>query len=249
MMLQVIAAEGRPTTSSQTAATNNPWQYLCCGIFNGQVNAQFHHHAPPERPETPLKPSIVKPFSRDSDFAKRGALDQIHQKCAVPGSRTALVGLGRVGKSQLAIEYAYRTRDFSPEKWVFWVHASNAARFEQSFREVADRVKIPGRQNPTANIFQLVHEWLSDEKKGKWFLILDNVDDALFLVEAQRTGQDGQASNTGIANSRPLVSYLPQCQNGTVLITTRTKLEAVQLVEDHEMIAVGPMSKVDAVAH
>ena len=52
----------------------------------------------PERPETPPDPSAFVPFSRDQDFVERGdLLDQIHRKCAVPGSRTALVGLGGVG--------------------------------------------------------------------------------------------------------------------------------------------------------
>ena len=43
-------------------------------------------------------PSAVIPFGRDADFVERGTiLDQIHDQCAVPGSRTALVGLGGVG--------------------------------------------------------------------------------------------------------------------------------------------------------
>jgi len=51
-----------------------------------------------ERPENPLHPSIMIPFSRDEDFVERRALlNQISQNCARPGSRTALVGLGGVG--------------------------------------------------------------------------------------------------------------------------------------------------------
>ncbi|KAL8778198.1 MAG: hypothetical protein Q9194_002134 [Teloschistes cf. exilis] len=199
-----------------------------------------------ERPETPPDPSIVIPFSRDTDFVERAILDQIHQKCAVPGSRTALVGLGGVGKSQLAIEYAYRTRDRSPETWVFWAHASNTARFEQSFRDIANCVKVSGRQNPTANIFQLVHDWLCDQKKGKWALILDSVDDAGFLVEARRTGQDGQTSGIESGNPRSLVSYFPQCPHGSILITTRSGDEALNLVEQRDIITIGPMSSEDA---
>ncbi|KAL9023048.1 MAG: hypothetical protein Q9196_007413 [Gyalolechia fulgens] len=43
-------------------------------------------------------PSSTIPFRRDPDFVDRGAiLDQLHQKCALPASRTALVGLGGVG--------------------------------------------------------------------------------------------------------------------------------------------------------
>ncbi|KAG4431648.1 hypothetical protein IFR05_012871 [Cadophora sp. M221] len=203
---------------------------------------------PAEQPETPPNSSIVIPFSRDADFVERGILDQIHQKCAILGSRIALVGLGGVGKSQLAIEYAYRTRDRSPETWVFWVHASNASRFEQSFRDIAERVKVSGRQNPQADILQLVHDWLCDERKGKWVLILDNVDDAGFLVEAATGDEDGHTNSRRSEKAKRLVEYLPQCQNGTIVITTRTKLAALQLVEDHNLIAVEPMDKTDAVA-
>ncbi|PQE31720.1 hypothetical protein CJF32_00001045 [Rutstroemia sp. NJR-2017a WRK4] len=198
-----------------------------------------------ERVETPPNPSIVIPFNRDRDFVEREILlDQIHQKCAVLGSRTALVGLGGVGKSQLAIEYAYRTRDQSPETWIFWVHASNASRFEQSFREIADYVKIPGRKDLQVNIFQLVHDWLRNERKGKWILILDNVDDAGFLIQAQSTSDTGQTNSMG--SGKPLVAYLPQCSNGSILITTRSKSAALKLVEQRDIITVDPMGEVGA---
>jgi len=43
-------------------------------------------------------PSAVLPFGRDSDFVERGeVLNEIDRKCAQPGSRTALVGLGGIG--------------------------------------------------------------------------------------------------------------------------------------------------------
>ncbi|KAG4430487.1 hypothetical protein IFR05_014030 [Cadophora sp. M221] len=190
------------------------------GIFNGPVNAQFHHHAPSERLETPPNPLIVIPFSRDTDFVERGILDRIHQKCAVSGSRTALVGLGGVG---------------------------NAARFEQSFRDIANCAKIYGRLNPQADVLQLVHDWLRDERKGKWILILDNVDEAGFL-KARRSGQDRQTSGIEGGNPRPLVSYLPQCPHGSILVTTRSKDEALKLVERRDIITVEPMSGADGLA-
>lgn len=150
-------------------------------------------------------------------------------------------------KSQLAIEYAYRTQEQSPSTWVFWVHASNAARFEQSFREIADRVKIPSRNDPTTNILQLVHGWLCDERKGRWFLILDNVDDATFLVEDNSSATwVGQASGVGNRNSQPLVTYLPNCRQGTILVTSRSNRAAGELVEQRNIISVGPMDHADA---
>ena len=49
-------------------------------------------------PATLPDPSSSIPFRRDPDFVDRGAiLDQLHKKCALPTSRTALVGLGGVG--------------------------------------------------------------------------------------------------------------------------------------------------------
>jgi hypothetical protein len=148
-------------------------------------------------------------------------------------------------KSQLAIEYAYRTRDRSAETWVFWVHASNAARFEESFRDIANCVKVSGRQNPQADIFQLVHDWLRDNKKRNWVLILDNVDDAGFL-KARKSGQDGDTGGIEGGNSRPLVSYLPQCSHGSILITSRSGEAALQLVRHDDIIKVDPMEKREA---
>jgi tetratricopeptide (TPR) repeat protein len=131
---------------------------------------------------------------------------------------------------------------------VFWVHASNAARFEQSYRDIARSVKVPGWQSPTADIFQLVHDWLRDEKKGKWVLILDNVDDVGFLLEPRSGGHDKPMTSSDGKSSQPLVTFIPRCQNGSVLITTRSRNAALQLVEQRDMIIVEPMEKEDALA-
>ncbi|RAR04073.1 TPR-like protein [Stemphylium lycopersici] len=208
------------------------------GIVNGPVSATFH--LPPERRETPPSPSIVIPFARDADFVERGTtLDQLQQRCAAPDARAALIGLGGVGKSQLAIEHAYRTRKRSPETWVFWVHASNEARFEQSFRDIADCVKIFGRQDPQANVFKLVHDWLR-ECKQKWLLVLDNVDDARFLVEKPAT----QLKTA----SQPLREFLPHCERGSILVTARNKEAALKLVEPRDIVGVEPMDEAQALA-
>ncbi|CAJ2506644.1 Uu.00g078300.m01.CDS01 [Anthostomella pinea] len=215
------------------------------GVINGSANTEFHHHVPPERPETPPNPSSIIPFGQDNDFIQRGnTLDRIHQASATPGTRIALVGLGGVGKSQLAIEYAYQVRQRSPDTWVFWVHASNATRYKQSFREIADHVKIPGRDEPQSNIFQLVCGWLRGGRDRRWRLILDNVDDAGFLLEPPSRNEDGQ---TGHADGR-LVDYLPNCENGSVLVTSRSMSAAEDLVEPYSIIQVEPMSEAEAIA-
>ena len=64
---------------------------------------------------------------------------------------------------------------------MFWVHASNAARIEQGYQDIADQVKLAGREDPQADVFKLVYNWLCDEQNGKWLLVLDNADDAAAL--------------------------------------------------------------------
>ncbi|RMZ87153.1 hypothetical protein DV736_g5623, partial [Chaetothyriales sp. CBS 134916] len=200
------------------------------GVVNGPVRAEIHNHAAPERLETPPSPSALIPFGRDPHFIKQGTiLDQLDQKCTTPGSWTAFVGLGGAGKSQLVIEYA------------------NAARFEQSFQDIADYARISGRHTPQAPIFKLVRDWLSDQRQRRWVLILDNVDDARFLVESGSSGQEGTIRESD-GGSRALKEYIPQSANGCVLITSRSRSAALKLTKEDNIIQVEPMDESHATA-
>jgi hypothetical protein len=57
------------------------------------------------------------------------------------------------------------------------VHASTRARFEEAYRDIADMLELPGRENPKIDVLRLVSIWLPDETNGRWMMILDNVDD------------------------------------------------------------------------
>ncbi|KAK5651026.1 hypothetical protein OQA88_1805, partial [Cercophora sp. LCS_1] len=203
----------------------------------GTINAEFH--LPPERPETPPNPFATIPFSRDRDFVDRGdILEQIDKRCSEPAGRVALVGLGGVGKSQLAIEYAYRIATVQADTWMFWVHAGTQARVEEGFRAIADAVKLPGRNQPKANIPQLVYSWLSNERNGRWIMILDSADDRNVFY-----GPTGDEAS----NRRPFATYLPQSRNGSILITTRDKDLASRLTGHRQnAVGVGPMTQTDA---
>ncbi|KAK3340124.1 P-loop containing nucleoside triphosphate hydrolase protein, partial [Neurospora tetraspora] len=186
-----------------------------------------------ERLETPPPPSATIPFSRDPDFVNRGdILDQIDQLCSKPAARVALVGLGGVGKSQLAIEFAHRIAARHPDTWVFWVHAGTQARVDEGFRAIADAAELPGRNDPKANITQLVYGWLCNERNGKWVMVLDSADDPDVFFGAER---------------RPLADYLPQSPHGSLLVTTRDKYLASRLVGGYKnTIEIGPMAQSDA---
>jgi hypothetical protein len=104
-----------------------------------------------------------------------------------------------------------------PQTWVFWSHASNTARLEQSFREIADQVKVRGRKDPQVDVFKLVHDFLRDEKNGRWLLVLDNADDAAVFSPTA----DGSKPSSAL--QQHLSSYLPLSRHLSVLLTSRTK--------------------------
>jgi hypothetical protein len=138
---------------------------------------------------------------------------------------------------------------------VLWAHASNTARLEQSFQEIAELVKVRGRKDPQADVFKLVHDWLRDEKNGRWLLVLDNADDAAVLfqrpLDTQRSqtgiGRGGNNSSSNDALQHHLSRYLPPSRHGAVLVTSRTRRAAMQVVEDSDIILIEPMD--DAAAH
>jgi tetratricopeptide (TPR) repeat protein len=116
---------------------------------------------------------------------------------------------------------------------VFWVHASNAARLEQGYRDIADQVMLAGRNDPQADVFKLVSNWLRNEHNGKWLLVLDNADDATVLSPPLSSRND--------ASLHRLSTSLPPSKYGSVLVTSRTKHAASQLVEESDIISIEPM--------
>ncbi|KAI4673542.1 uncharacterized protein J4E88_008597 [Alternaria novae-zelandiae] len=148
----------------------------------------------------------------------------------------------RYRKTHLAIEYCYRTR--GQFRWVFWVHALGCARFEQGYRDIADHVKIPRRQDSQVNVVKLVNDWLSDCKE-RWLLVLDSVEDAGPFRDNLGNDQ-GQPAHGPKTASRPMRMSLPYCDRGSILITTRSKNVALECVKLRDIISVGPMDEVQA---
>ncbi|KAI0192528.1 hypothetical protein F4808DRAFT_475484 [Astrocystis sublimbata] len=226
------------------------------GFQAGQNNGLIFPtvHLPPDPPETPPLPTAFIPFMRDTHFVERKSLlDQIQQACPAPPSRVAIVGLGGVGKSQLAIEHVYRMQDTFAQQgkdiWVFWVHASTRERFQQSFEEIADLVKIKGRHQRNTDISQLVYRWLCNQHHGQWLMILDSADDAdIFFKESQNETREGAAEETFVGpKAKPLVKYLPSSTNGSIIITTRNRDVGIGLTDHHSnIVEVGPMNQAEA---
>jgi hypothetical protein len=127
------------------------------------------------------------------------------------------------------------------------VHASNAARFKQAYRDIAAKVDLADCDDPKADILQLLRNWLCDDRNGRWLMILDNADDDQ-VFSSPGAGEDGAAQGAEFARgAAPLASFLPQTTNGWILVTSRYLVVAVNLVgTKHNVIQVEPKADEDA---
>lgn len=126
------------------------------------------------------------------------------------------------------------------------MHASNSARCERSLRDLADRAKIPGRQDRNAHIFQLFGNWLQDGELGNWILVLDNVDDDELLRKSPELGTEGQMDILSLAPHQPSLRYLLSNSNGAIIITSRNRGVALDVVDHKNLIEVQPMNQTEA---
>jgi hypothetical protein len=126
------------------------------------------------------------------------------------------------------------------------VHASSTASLEQGYRDIAEQIELPGRNDPQVDVFQLVHIWLCNEKNGKWLMILANADDGVAL---SRSSGSNHKTQTGDGNNPPPhhpSMYLPQSRNGSILITSRTRNVTLQLVEESDILLIEPTNDASA---
>lgn len=99
---------------------------------------------------------------------------------------------------------------------------------------LAENIKIPGHKDEKVDVLQLVQSWLNDPSKGKWVLVLDNVDDTEFLA--------AKSPHSG----RRLVDYLPACSHGILAVTSRNLEVARGLVDEDGIIMLPPMTRPDS---
>ncbi|KAL9100662.1 MAG: hypothetical protein Q9163_003989 [Psora crenata] len=145
--------------------------------------------------------------------------------------RAALVGLGGIGKTRVALEFARQykgSRDVS----VFWAHAGSEDRMLESYREIARKVHIPGWQDAQMDILGLVKRWLERQHCGKWLLVIDNANDwGLFYK---------------LGGPR-LADALPHSANGSVLMTTRSGKIGITFASRPSFVSLGGLSVVEAI--
>ena len=126
------------------------------------------------------------PFPRNPLFTGREDLLARLAEALQPGEAVALSptqaisGLGGVGKTQLAVEYAYRHKqDYQA---VLWTRAESRDALLTGYAQIARVLDLPQKDEPDQRVIvQAVLTWLRSE--SRWLLILDNADDLSILRE------------------------------------------------------------------
>jgi hypothetical protein len=141
------------------------------------------------------------PYQRNPFFTGREELlKHLHESLTNEKSvalTQAISGLGGIGKTQTAVEYAYRYRDEYHD--VLWVNAATRDTLITSFLDLARRLNLSEKNEQDQNItVQAMKRWF--EQHDHWLLIIDNADELSIVYD-----------------------FLPRGGKGHILLTTRTQ--------------------------
>lgn len=145
-----------------------------------------HNNLPPQNPF--FSGRIDQLANINQFLSKKGNAVNIKQ---------IIAGLGGIGKTQLAIEYAYRYC-YAFKNCIWFVNAETPTTTQNYFLEFANHFKLPLSQDYTSEDLQkAVSVWLNANKD--WLLVFDNLETADVITP-----------------------YLPQKYSGRIIITTRS---------------------------
>ncbi len=177
----------RPLDSFKRAEQNAVLVQICQTIKEAATNTKPLN--------TPLTQPWNIPHPRNPFFTGREeVLKKLHEalssgSAAALSQPQALSGLGGIGKTQTAVEYAYRYRDQYTA--VLWTRAELREALASSFVALAQVLDLPAKNEQDQNVvIAAVRRWL--EQQTGWLLIFDNADDIPLVREFLPSGGTGQ---------------------------------------------------------
>lgn len=164
---------------------------------------QYFHPASDSIPTAPSMPVWNVPFSHNLFFTGREEiLAQIRtrfqtNKVTALSQPQAMSGLGGIGKTQIAVEYAHFYRhDYQA---VLWTRSDTREALISGYVAIAHLLNLPQKDEQDQDlVVQAVRRWFVSQ--SGWLLILDSADNLTIIQE-----------------------FLPTICNGHILLTTRAQ--------------------------
>ena len=179
-------------------------------------------------------------LGRDEELAQLRSNLQAGRATALSQPQ-AISGLGGIGKTQLALEYAYRYhQDYQA---VLWVRAESIEALISSYIALAGMLRLPEREVREQDItVQAVKTWLQTHRD--WLLILDNADELTLLPDFLPPSSGGhlllttRAIATGrLAHRLEIETLLPE--QGALFLLRRASL----IAPDAELLQASPQER------
>jgi len=162
--------------------------------------------------QLPKLPTNNLPLGRNKFFVGReNVFDKIREgfkngdNLSLSQSQT-IVGMGGLGKTQTALEYAHR--DAAKYNLIWWVQAETEIDVINAYRRFAIKMNLINRdEQDNELIIEKVLEWMQDN--DRWLFIYDNVED--------------------ISTVEP--TWWPKANSGNILITTRNEQDGFEEID------------------
>ncbi len=158
-------------------------------------------------------------IGRKSDLdsiAKQLMPDEVHDRRRI----CVIHGLGGIGKTQLAIEYARLHKDLYTS--FFWIDGKTEESLLQSLLAIAlrlpksqildmDTQKVQGLEE-SRKAARGILKWFTLKSNTQWLLVFDNIDNTSYGEESD------QHTKTSSYN---ITQYFPEGDTGSIIVTTR----------------------------
>ncbi|KAJ0412956.1 nucleoside phosphorylase domain-containing protein [Aspergillus carlsbadensis] len=192
------------------------WQAYAAATGASTAKAFLEYWMPANHKDTGRHCQVMIPFAKNPHFVGRQKeIQKLEDLISAPDGprKLAITGLGGVGKTQIALELAYRMKDREPECSIFWIPCTSYEAVEQGCMSIAQLVGL--HDVDPAEVKERLKTHFSQTNE-KWILIFDNADESKMWTK-------------GSPLAPPLKTIIPWSENGHVLFTSRNQQLALKL--------------------
>ncbi|KAM3072556.1 hypothetical protein ACMFMG_009350 [Clarireedia jacksonii] len=181
------------------------------------------------------------PFRQNIGFVMRKEIFTALRQKLTSLSRhqnAVLWGLSGSGKTQIALEFAYRLHN-ETSCFVFWVHGESYTTFLHDYKVIAQKagLLVQLKKNHNDNdLMNAVRIWI--ESMSNWLLVIDNADD-LTQFKPRYTSDASKKSSS-------LYDFIPRGKNGKILWTSCDRKIQAGLLKIKEGIHIDNMQMEEA---